>query len=279
MAEPLTQAEIDALLNSLKDSTSSSASSQPEEAIAPAPLTVFGELTSELTRRLTLIAECFAKAFERALKPHLEMPVRLTVKQLGLVTQSSQPLAFLRFSADERVGAIDFEPKLAMAMADRLMGGQARPAPGRAGKIETAVLAPVFQEAANALSYALRHHGQLVSTFYDEELELTSGLEVDFELNLHGFTGSMSFLIPNFFHAIEEIEEAMPVDGAWIVEIGGARMTAQALLDLKVGDIVKLDRHADSDLVLMAGGTKFSGRPVLDGQKLMFSIAAREELN
>lgn len=279
MAEPLTQAEIDALLNSLKDSTSSSASSQPEEAIAPAPLTVFGELTSDTTRRLTAIAESFAKAFERGLKPHLELPLRLTIKQLGLVTQASRPLAFLRFSADERVGAIDFEPKIAMAMADRLMGGQARPAPGRPGKLETSVLTPVFQEAANAMSYALRNQGQLVSTFHDEELELASGLQVDFELNLHGFSGGMSFLIPNFFPALEQVEEAEPVDGAWIVELGGARMTAQTLLALKVGDIVKLDRHADADLILNAGGVKFSGRPVLDGQKLMFSVAAREELN
>lgn len=277
MAEPLTQEEIDALLSSLKDGSSGS-TTEPEPQ-APAPIAVFGELTSETSRRLTAVAESFAKSFERALKPHLELPLKLSVRRLGLSDQPVRPLALLRFSADDRVGGIDFEPKLAMAMADRLMGGQARPAPGRPGALEIAVLAPVFQECANALTHALRLTGQAASSFHDEELEVPTGLCAELELDLHGFTGFMTVILPNFFAGEEVVEEA-PVEAAtWQVELGRARMSAADLLNLKVGDVIRLDRHADAELTLDCVDSRFRGRPALDGTRLLFTVSAREELN
>lgn len=277
MAEPLTQEEIDALLSSLKDGSSGS-TTEPEPP-APAPIAVFGELTSETSRRLSAVAESFAKSFERALKPHLELPLKLSVRRLGLSDQPVRTLALLRFSADERVGGVDFEPKLAMAMADRLLGGQARPAPGRPGALELAVLAPVFQETANALTHALRLTGQACSSFHDEELEVPTGLCAEFELDLHGFTGLITLLIPNFFASEEPVEEAPALTLTWRVELGRARMSAGDLLNLKVGDIVRLDRHADSELTLDCNDAKLRGRPALDGTRLLFTVAAKEELN
>lgn len=279
MAEPLTPEEIDALLNSLKESTAAPADSNPTSAPEPepevsAPAMPFGELSRDAATKLGIVADSFRSALEKSFKPLLQLPFTIRVASLGLARPVRHPLTFLRFAPDNFVGALDFDNNLATAMADRLMGGQARPASRPAGDLERSVLAPVFTAIAGDLAYGLRHYGQSISVFFDEDASIDNGVQIALEFDLSGLHGGIRVILPHLFSTSSVVEKA--ASGDWIVELGSASMTAQALMDLKVGDIVKLDRHADSNLVMIAGDERFVGRPVLDGDRLLYSVSGRE---
>jgi flagellar motor switch protein FliM len=284
VAEPLTPEEIDALLNSLKESTSSpvAVEATPEpEVPAALPSMPFGELSRDTAEKLSSVAESLKAGLEKHLKHILQIPFTVKVAQLGLARGISNPISFLKLSPDETIGALDFDNNLATAMADRLMGGQARSASRPAGDLETRILAPVVQVFAGCLTHALRHQGAVVSTFQDEDVRVDAGLQIAIEFDIDGLKGAVRVILPNLFVDLDLAPtqgEFRPRD--WVIELGKTEISAQALLDLKVGQIVKLDRHADANLVLVAGDCEFIGRPVLDGDRLLFSIAgARAEMN
>jgi flagellar motor switch protein FliM len=284
VAEPLTPEEIDALLNSLKESTGPAAevSTAPTPAANPecapevsAPAMPFGELSRESAEKLGHVAESFRASIERNLKPVLQLPFSVRVASLGLARPIATPLAFLKFTPDGFIGALDFDNNLATAMADRLMGGQGRPASRPAGDLERFVLSPLFDSLAESLTHGLRHQGQSVAVFSDEDAAAGAGVQISLEFDLSGLMGGIRVVLPNLFSS-SETETTKAINDDWFVELGSASMTAQALLDLQVGDIVKLDRHADANLVLTCGEETFLGRPVLDGDRLLFSVASRE---
>jgi flagellar motor switch protein FliM len=57
------------------------------------------------------------------------------------------------------------------------------------------------------------------------------------------------------------------------VQLGGTRMKVKEFLSLQPGDILKLDRRTDEDLVLTIGDVpKFGGKPAMSGKKVVFSV-------
>lgn len=283
MAEPLTPEEIDALLNSLKESAAAPVDApapEPEPEVT-APAMPFGELSRETADKLTVVAESLKSGLEKHLKPILQLPFTIRVTQIGLARSLKTPLTLLKFNPSESVGALDFDNNLATAMADRLMGGQARPASRPAGDLERAILTPVFQAFSLSLNHALRHQGTFVTIFHDEDTRSDSTLQATLEFDLSGLRGAVRVLLPNLFTAHTETEAPVTKQETdWVIELGKAEISAHALIDLKVGEIIKLDRHADANLVLKTGEIEFIGRPVLDGDRLLFAIAnARPEVN
>lgn len=273
MAEPLTPEEIDALLNSLKESAPAAAA-EPVVETAPTPEfnpVPFGDLSRETADRLSAVAESLRTMLEKALKPVLSLPFSTRVSQVGLAWPTVAPTTFLRLNPGALIGALDFDANLATAMADRLMGGQARPASRPVGELEQAILAPIFEDFATSLAYALRHYGLSVTTFQDEEARFDAGVQAAIEFDLNGLKGAVRVLLPNLFTPAVETEATVESND-WIIELGQAELTAHALIDLKVGQIVKLDRHADANLVLKAGEASYTGRPVLDGDRMLFAV-------
>jgi len=275
VAEPLTPEEIDALLNSLKES-STSAAPEPApvaeiEVTAPANPVPFGDLSRDTATKLSSVADSIRFSLEKSLKHILQLPFTLRVTHVGMAGPSSSPACLLRLS-DSAIGALEFDNNLAAAMADRLMGGQARPLPRPVAELELAILKPVFESMAEAVSHALRHYGLSAVAFRDEETRFDSGVRAGLEFDLNGLKGEVRFLFPNLFTPNHASADPMASDD-WVIELGRAEMTAHALLDLKVGQIIKLDRHAEASLVLKTADSEFPGRPVLDGDRLLFSVS------
>lgn len=289
MAETLSQAEIDALLSSLKESTASPAASAPvaEEPPAPiakttAPFASIGDLRPVTARRLMPIGEGFARHFEKILPALLHLPVQVSVTGFARVTGPVSAHARLLIEPNALPGAISLNDAFGQAVCDRLLGGQLKASARPIGELELVVLKPVFNSVAQSMTYGLRAHGLLVVVAPNEEPPVESGLKMEFNVVASGLNGSFSVVLPDFLHATPEADEAAtpeaPANEA-VIELGRTTITAQELLTLKVGDMLKLDRHADADLTLTLGEATLHGRPVLDGERLLFTLNSTEEWN
>jgi flagellar motor switch protein FliM len=57
------------------------------------------------------------------------------------------------------------------------------------------------------------------------------------------------------------------------VKLGGAKLTVRDFLDLKPGDVVKLDQRTADELTMLVGNVpKFVGKPALQGKNIVFSV-------
>lgn len=77
----------------------------------------------------------------------------------------------------------------------------------------------------------------------------------------------------------DELQESLSaIDIDLKVELGGAWVTVQDMVDLKKGDVVILDRKKDQPLDLMIGGRrKYQTRPGMLGNKLAVQITGKVE--
>jgi flagellar motor switch protein FliM len=94
--------------------------------------------------------------------------------------------------------------------------------------------------------------GKLVAAFQSERLELD-----------HSWVRRMMC-------QIEELEVAISVD------LGHTEITVQTLLDIQIGDIIRLDQDSDSELTVRVEGVpKFMGLPRMVKQKKALEITSR----
>jgi flagellar motor switch protein FliM len=119
-----------------------------------------------------------------------------------------------------------------------------------------------------------------------------------FEIEMDEARGNISVCIP--YSTIEPIRsklnaafqsERLELDHTWVkrivrqleeitveasVELGTTEITVQTLLDLQVGDIIRLDQDYDSELVVKIDGVpKFMGLPCVVKQKKALEITSR----
>jgi flagellar motor switch protein FliM len=94
--------------------------------------------------------------------------------------------------------------------------------------------------------------GKLVAAFQSERLELD-----------HSWVRRM-------MRQVEEVEVGVSV------ELGHTEITVQTLLDIQIGDIIRLDQDSDSELIVRVEGVpKFMGLPRMVKQKKALEITSR----
>lgn len=58
------------------------------------------------------------------------------------------------------------------------------------------------------------------------------------------------------------------------IRLGKAKVTVEEFINLRAGDVLRLDQKTEQDLLLLVGNVpKFHGKPALQGKKLVFSIS------
>ncbi|MFN3307392.1 MAG: flagellar motor switch protein FliM [Candidatus Kapaibacteriota bacterium] len=204
-------------------------------------------------------------------------------------------------------GILEISPQLALVLVERLLGGSGdtQPKPRQITPIEQAVIRGVIEHALGDLQNAWRSIAELQFKFQRLEMEadfvqIAPSSEivivVSFDVNIGLHTYLMNICFPTF--ALEEVltkltrqqvtagpikmtpekirenleivkkhmsKTYLPVSA----ELGKTSITVKELLELKVGDIIRLkNKITDEIIISVAGKKKFAGRPgMVDGKK------------
>lgn len=204
-------------------------------------------------------------------------------------------------------GILEISPQLALVLVERLLGGSGdtQPKPRQITPIEQAVVRGVIEHALNDLQNAWRSIAELHFKYQRLEMEadfvqIAPSSEivivVSFDVNIGLHTYLMNICFPTF--ALEEVltklsrqqitagpikmtperirenleivkkhmsKTYLPVSA----ELGKTSITVKELLELKVGDIIRLKNKITDEIIISIGGKKkFAGRPgSIDGKK------------
>ncbi len=204
-------------------------------------------------------------------------------------------------------GILEISPQLALVLVERLLGGSGdtQPKPRQITTIEQAVIRGVIEHALGDLQNAWRSIAELHFKYQRLEMEadfvqIAPSSEivivVSFDVNIGLHTYLMNICFPTF--ALEEVltkltrqqvtagpikmtpekirenleivkkhmsKTYLPVSA----ELGKTSITVKELLELKVGDIIRLkSKITDEIIISVAGKKKFAGRPgMVDGKK------------
>ena len=204
-------------------------------------------------------------------------------------------------------GILEISPQLALSIIERLLGGSAeiQRKPRTITPIEQAVIRGVIEHALYDLSTAWRSIAEL--TFRYSRLEMEADfvqvapsseivVVISFDVNIGVHSYLLNLCFPTFaleevlarlnrqqvttsavVQSAERMKENMvtmkqqiastylPV----IAELGKAAISVRELMDLNIGDIIKLKTKVDQEIeVEIAGRRKFAARPgSLDGKK------------
>jgi len=204
-------------------------------------------------------------------------------------------------------GILEISPQLALILVERLLGGSGdtQPKPRPITPIEQAVIRGVIEHALYDLQNAWRSIAEL--SFKYQRLEMEADfvqiapsseivIVVSFDVNIGLHTYLMNLCFPTFAleevltkltrqqvtagpvkmtpekvrENIETIKRHMAKTYLTVTaEIGKTSITVKELLELKVGDIIKLrNKITDETIISIAGKKKFAGRPgTIDGRK------------
>lgn len=222
------------------------------------------------------------------------------------------PAVMVTFTLEPLQGAclLEIKPNLALSMIDRLLGGPGNfeGKPRELTEMEQLLIEKLAVRMLANLGEAWSHLAELVPRvdgihMNPQFVQIISPKDavsvLNFDLSLPKTTGSMSLCFPyltlqpmaeqlstrQWFSEkkgnLDSVQRAqlqkrlqfvrLPVK----VEIGGASLTARELLELKVGDIIKLDTRPDQDLRIYIGTfPKFLGKAGLSGRRLAVKITA-----
>jgi flagellar motor switch protein FliM len=130
MSRLLTQAEVDALLTSFEPEEETGSGTKEELYDLRAPLVLAGERLALVQAACERLANTIAESLtllliaERPVHGHFvgltQQPAATVLGTLGV----GEPLGLLLDEHDEAVGAICLQPELALALVDRLQGGE-----------------------------------------------------------------------------------------------------------------------------------------------------------
>ena len=217
-------------------------------------------------------------------------------------------------------GIMEISPQLALTIVERLLGGNADlvPKPRTITPIEQAVIKSVIEHALGDLRNAWRSIAEL--NFRYERLEMEADfvqiapsseivIIVSLDVNIGANTYLMNLCFPTF--ALEEVlarlnrqqvttqvtkqsparlKENMEVlkqqisttNLPIIAELGKAAITVRELMELQVGDVIKVKKHINDEIeVIIAGKRKLGARPgSIEGKKAVriTSVLHEEDL-
>lgn len=204
-------------------------------------------------------------------------------------------------------GILEVSPQLALTVIERLLGGSAevQSKPRSITPIEQAVIRGTVEHALFDLKNAWRSIADL--SFKYQRLEMEADfvqvapsseivVVISFDVNIGVNTYLMNLCFPTF--ALEEvlarlnrqqvtttaleigperIKENMKIINKQmsstflpvVAELGKASITVQELLELKAGDVIKLNKRINEEIeVLIRGSRKLAGRPgTVEGKK------------
>jgi flagellar motor switch protein FliM len=202
---------------------------------------------------------------------------------------------------------IEMETSLMFALVDRMLGGPGRPIDRNIiTDIERPLVKSILERMLNSLKQAWEN--VVVVTPTVEGLETSSQfvsvappndivLVILFEVKIGEVRTAMSLCIPylvlkpitvklsaqKWFATSGRKQNAATrrlmvgqVSASRVnctVHLGRTTMTFDQLYGLKIGDVVRLDQMTEKDLTFMIGNVpKFKGRPMMNGNRYVFSI-------
>jgi flagellar motor switch protein FliM len=204
-------------------------------------------------------------------------------------------------------GIMEISPQLALTIIERLLGGSAdqQPKPRTITAIEQAVIKNIVEHGLTDLRNAWRSIAEL--NFKYERLEMEADfvqvapsseivVVVSFDVNIGVHTYLMNLCFPTF--ALEEVlarlnrqqvttsatkqsparmrenmellrQQISTTYLPIIAELGKAAITVRELLELQVGDVIKMKKKVNQEIeVIIAGKRKLAARPgSVDGKK------------
>ncbi len=200
-------------------------------------------------------------------------------------------------------------PDLASAVLDRCLGGPGL-AGGKVREltgIEEGVLRGVMIRILDMLAMAWEHMAEITFSLGNlasdpQFAQITSGTEtvgrIDLGITLGESSGDLRLCFPypliqpliprlaieKWFRRGSDVEKGAEsgealrgrlalVEVPVVLEVGRAAISVSEFLDLKVGDVIKLDSRYGKDLVVrVGGGKKFLARPGVLGRRLAFQV-------
>lgn len=203
---------------------------------------------------------------------------------------------------------IEIEFALIFSMIDRLLGG-----PGKAVSrtVLTDIEKPLVRQMIERMFAALKSawEGVVIVNPGIEGMETSAQfvqiapptdivVTILFEFKIGATRGAMSICVPylvlkpitaklsaqkwfniasrklNPAHRRLLLQQVQNANVECAVCLGKSRLSIRDFLNLRTGDVVQLDQHAERDLVLTVSGTpKFEGKPALHGKKYVFTVS------
>lgn len=334
MSEILSQAEIEALLNSLNeddgDAIASDPGGQPMAAGPDRPRATKAKQTlayeiydfrrpdkfsKDQLRTLQMLHETFARLAGSALSAYLRTPVTVDLISLEQVPyeeylRSINQSVFTILSLPPLSGqaVLECEFSLVFSMIDRMLGG---PGKGIPRNVLTDIERPLVRQILERLFGALKSSwegvvmvnpgiegmetsGQFVQIAPPSDIVVTVLLEV----KLGNQRGAMSLCVP--YVVLKPITTKLSgqkwfatnnrksgkgarailshkLQGARVectVHLGNAQISMNEFVNLKPGDVVRLDQRTERELRLLIGNVpKFHGKPALQGKNVVFAVS------
>lgn len=341
MSEILSQAEIDALLNSLEGEEQAKANaptastppaelgSSPLPVLAPAarsprPAAAFevydfrrpDKLSKDQLRTLQMLHETFARLSASSLSAYLRAPVNIDLISLEQIPYEEylrgiNQSVFTITSLPPLTGqaALEMEFGLVFTMIDRMLGGPGRTI-GRT--VLTDIERPLIRQIIERLFSALKSawEGVVIVNPGIEGMETSAQfvqiappsdivVTILFEVKIGSQRGAMSLCVP--YQVLKPVTTKLSAQ-KWFasgvrkqsasarrilgyqvhqaqvdcaVHLGNARISIKDFVQLRPGDVVRLDQKTDENLRLMVGAVpKFEGSPALFGRKIVFSVSS-----
>lgn len=320
MAEVLNQQEIDNLLNNVKSGTEEKTESNNQKEAIPFDFRLPNRISKYQLRTITNIHENFAESFSSFLVSKLQTLVTATVASVDqlyyseyvLSVSSPSCLFTLGIKDTDIKGILEFSPELALALVDRLLGGNGD------GKKEAKVITPIEQKVLNVVveniminlkkSWSVVDKLEFEIDRFEPDIDFAqitspneSVLLISFEVMIGEETHLMNLCLATFsFDAIlaklssQKFSSIRPTDyqGATSkeviernllqaeiplkIELGKSTISISEFLNLEVGDIINLNKKLnDQCAVKMDDKILCYGRPGIVNKKKAVKVTRK----
>ncbi len=212
----------------------------------------------------------------------------------------------------EGAGIIDFNPSVVFAFVDRMFGGTGkslnteRELTGIEKSVMSKIIGRAFRELERAWQHIMTLH--IAQTNFESNPQFIqivppgeTVIIISLQIKMQASSGIMTICYP--YLTLEDIvdklsaqnwidknkksmseeenrqntKRLMPIIAPIRVVLGGATVSIRDLLNIKVGDVIRLDQSAESDINLIVGDKiKFQGKPGLVGHQLAIKINKTE---
>jgi flagellar motor switch protein FliM len=307
----LSRDEVEALLSSRAPAQNRQVRLEPEPVDLLAGDRWLRQLIPLLIPGNARLSDALRKVFTSVLRTKVEVcdePVEIVSgRGLTRLTAMAAALVVLRVQTPETRahGVLAIDPTLTFTIIQRLFGGSLagqtppqRPPTNLERRMLLRALEPVIREMNGVLEPQGYFSFQVAGI--EPRLDLVPGISADLTLVHVPLTlalgerfASMSLFLPSECveplrsRILPEVDSARAADLPRVlsrapvtvaVELGTIEMTLRAVLELEVGQILRLDRHPNDELpVLVEGVPKFRALPVHDAGAVGIEITSRNQ--